>query len=109
MLDRMMVSGAAPAAQSGPYATDESQQNTNSASGGAGQLVTLPTAGSVAPKGDGFGLAREDLLSCRWDWDSDDSVMMIESVTGVPEPAGLFLLGAGLLGLGVARRRVTRA
>jgi hypothetical protein len=52
-----------------------------------------------------FILAWEDLAASAWDQDYNDMVILVESITPVPEPSVIALLGLGLLGMGFARSR----
>lgn len=77
--------------------------------GGNGDTVDVDGAGGLAAGewlANEYVLAWEDLncdLGC--DRDYTDFVVMVESITAVPAPATLALLGLGLLGFGVRARR----
>ncbi len=72
---------------------------------GSGQTIDLPTVGQLPWNENGFVLAWEDLSASSWDYDYNDMVLMVESVTGVPEPGSLMLLATGLAAFGFSRRR----
>ncbi len=50
-------------------------------------------------------LAWEDTSYTSWDWDYNDMALMVESITPVPEPITLILLGSGFAGFAFMRRR----
>lgn len=66
-------------------------------------IQILPFAAGVWGSNE-YVLAWDDLYG-GGDEDYNDLVVLVESVTPVPEPSVLALLGAGLLGLGLSRRR----
>ena len=75
---------------------------------GIGEQVDLDGAGTdfiAGPWGSNeYILAWEDLAG-GGDRDYADMVVMIESITPIPEPGLAALLGAGLVGLGLSRRK----
>jgi hypothetical protein len=73
---------------------------------GDGRTSNFMGTGNAPWLSNEWVLAWEDLPYGGSDQDFNDLVLIMESVTPVPEPGTLSLLGAGLLGLIVLRQRI---
>lgn len=72
---------------------------------GEGQTVQIPPYSPGPWLPNEWVLAWEDLDGSIADYDYTDFVVMVESISPVPEPGTLALLGTGLLGIGAVLRK----
>jgi Domain of unknown function (DUF4114)/PEP-CTERM motif len=72
---------------------------------GDGDRIKLPGQNAGVWGSSSFVLAWEDTVYGNSDKDFNDLVLYVESVTGIPEPGTLALVGLSLAGLGFAARR----